>query len=137
MNKSTLLEQIDFHDSSLIAFHWGDESIELECEGVSIRREIIKTESGKKVVGSKFFYISVIISQVTSLLIDNEPVQHTSDSLMEGEEGDIFRLEIDNNNMSMSVEWENYATKEMIWRNYYICGKKITVLIGDEIHYDD
>ena len=122
MSEHSHLKQMSFHDSLLTDFRWKDSSIELECEGV--------------LVGDKKYFVSLIIFRVSSLLIDNQSVQHTNDLLMEGEEGDIFRLKLSNNNVLLYVEWENYVVKDKIWREYQIVGENIIVLIGDEIPED-
>lgn len=132
MNKSNLLENIDFHDSVIIDFHWKYNSIVIEFENVLIGGEFRNTESGEEFVGGKLFYVSVIISHVSSLLIDDKAAQRTSDSLMAGEDASVLDLDIEDRSISLFVEWDNYAMRENLYRNYNITGEEIAVLIGDE-----
>ena len=119
MNNINRPDNICFHDSTITAFFWRDNSIEIELEGVS--------------VNNKFFSVSLIIQKVARLLVDDNPVRYTNALLMEGDNAWTLELEIENNTVSFFVEWMTYATRKRSYKKYIITGREITILIGDEI----
>ena len=125
MSKNNDMMCVDFDDATLTDLRWEGEYIRLECKDVSI--------------GEKLFFVTILLFHVTNLSIDHKTTRRTSDSLMDGEDGDIIVLERIENNLSFLIEWHEYSgsRKERLVKFYNISGKKIAVLIGDEIHYDD
>ena len=121
MNKHICLDQIEFHDSTIVSFRVKGESVEIEFEDVGFTDKLVK--------------VDLTIFQVIGLWIDGVSIKHSGVSLMEADAGDVSSLKMLDNTVSLLVAWFDYEgqVENQIFRSYRIRGKSISVDIGEVI----
>ena len=101
-------DKISFHDASLVGVFQIRDHVVLSLEDVSIYDDHIST--------------AVTISNIEHLTRDGLSVKNLQ---METDDGEVLRLAIDSDIITLVVTWHQYAPRSSDTHTYQISGKRI------------
>lgn len=101
---------IGFHEATVVGFSKKGESVELVLDGVL-------TDEGH-------LQVALIVSQVSSVLIDDTPC---SVPFMAAEDGEVLSLEVSNGSLNVIIEWNDFLNRRSFTKSYVIVGKEISL----------
>ena len=101
---------VSFHDAAVLAFYRFDDTLVLELENV--------------LVGETKSKVTITISQLQSVLVDDEPFDG---ELMEYNDGEILTLEITEGTVSAIIFWIGSPIRGTCTRSYKMIGKKVSL----------
>ena len=109
----TTMEQMSFHEASVIDFYQYDAAIKLKLEEVLVDK--MKRD------------VTLDLSMVTNITIDGKAADKVS---MEAGDGEVLSLEHGEGKLSVIIEWHDFNSGKAFTRSYEIDGGNISITVG-------